>query len=71
MNELQGSPADHPMMPEMFWQPMHTHQSSMMRTSTCSQVRPEGQQNESLSSATRKGLMIADNAVFGMHQGSF
>lgn len=71
MNELQGSPADHPMMPEMFWQPMHTHQSSMMRTSTCSQARPEGQQNESLSSAARKGLMIADNAVFGMHQVHF
>ena len=71
MNELQGSPADHPMMPEMYWQPVHTNQPSMLRTSTCAQVRPEGQQNESLSSAARKGLMIAENAVFGSHQVHF
>ena len=69
--------AHHPspmLMPNMFWNPpVDNHQNMSFRSSTCAQVpvSPRGQQNESLSSAARKGLMIADNAIFGNHQAHF
>ena len=69
--------AHHPsptLMPNTFWSPPTSgHENTSFRSSTCAQVpvSPAGQQNESLSSAARKGLMIADNAIFGNHQTHF
>lgn len=75
MNEPGSVHHHHPtMMHGMLWQPMPEQpRNSLFRSSVSAQVpvAPQGQQNESLGSAARSGLMIAENAVFGHHQVHF
>lgn len=71
MDNLQGTAVDYPMMPSLLRQSTDARQRSMRRASGYAQAHPEGRQNDSLYSAARKGLIIAENAVFGMHQVHF
>ena len=71
MIETSGTNHTQPMTPSMLWMPPASGQQNMLfQSSSCAQVpvSPQGRQNESLSSAARQGLLIADNAIFGNHQ---